>query len=132
MRFNSIFLITNDTTLAKKIAKDLWETNKSWTVISCDNCYDYEFKKYIKHNKSLVVTDGKCFSETQPNAFIKHCERDKICPIFITNKTEEYMLPHTMYTALEEIFLDSLEYVHDDRDQESYKTLIEVLKVYLW
>ena len=79
----------------------------------------------------MVITDGKCFEKTQPNSFIKYCEKDLICPIFVTNKHKKDMLCHTMYSALEDIFLDSLEYVHDERDQQSYDTLIEVLRVYL-
>lgn len=132
MRFNSLMLISNDEELAKKIAKEVWKYNTNWTVISVTDCFDYNFKKYISENKTLIVSDGECFRNTKPNNFIKYCDTYKILPIFISTKNNENSLPHEMYMMLEDIYLDTLEYIHDDRDISSYDTLISIIKNYIW
>lgn len=132
MQFNSIFLISNDYDLAHKIGMDLWEIRKSWTLIKTDDYDDYNFKKYIKENKSIVIIDSKCFEKITPNKFIEYCEKYKILPLFITHKKNDERIQHTMYVALEEIFMDSLEYFHADEDKDSYNDFIAIIKNYLW
>ena len=90
------------------------------------------FKQYIDENKSLVAMSGEDIKDIKPNTFIEFCEKHKVLPMFITNKDVESRLEHCMYTLIEEIFLDSVEYFHAKEDESSYNTFIEINKVYLW
>lgn len=133
MQYNSITLISNNLEVGKQIALDLWNINKTWVVVTCDNCLDYEYLSFIKKMKTITVTDSKCFENIKPNKFIKYCERYKVCPIFITDKSNNTdTLQHTMYKAIGEVLQDSVEYIHDSKDKDTYNELIGMLKVSLW
>ena len=127
-------LISNNIILAEKIARDVWENAKNYSIVKCDNTYDRNFLTYIRSNKSIIITSGASFEIKNINDFIKYCKKNKILPIFITDKENRcnYDFPHTMYTAVEEIFPDSCEYFHDYEDNQTYNDFKTILMELLW
>ena len=132
MWYNNIMIITNVTTNIKDIIRDIWERNKSWCVISTDNCLDYEVKNYItKNDRVILMNDGECFKEHTPNKFIRYCQKYKILPIFLSD-IDNLDFPHLMYSNIEEVLEDSFEYMHKSRDSKVYEEFLNLIGGFLW
>lgn len=37
-----------------------------------------------------------------------------------------------MYSNIEEIFLDSMDYIHDEKDSNTYQEFLKIVGHYLW
>lgn len=144
-KYTKFLFVTNDIDLGKMIAKDLWERRKSWCVVSTDNIYDDSIKSFMKNDefKAIIVTKPTIILTKKVNYFIKFCEDYNILPIFITKKSDyKSDMVHTMYSNLEEILEDSLEYIHNDEEIKvkddddghinDYQYMLNLLTRYLW
>lgn len=146
-KYSKFLFITNDMDLGKKIAKDLWERRKSWCVVSTDDIYDPGIKSFLENDdfKTMIVTKPDVILAKKVNYFIKFCEEYNALPIFISKKSEyKTDMVHIMYSNLEEVLEDSLEYIHNDEDDfsfeditddeciDEYKYMLNILTEYLW
>lgn len=147
-KYTKFLFITNDIELGKTIAKDLWERCKSWCVVSTDDIYDNSLKSFMKNDefKAIIVTKPDVILAKKVNYFVKFCEEYKVLPIFITKKSDYNAdMVHIMYSNLEEVLEDSLEYIHNDEEDfnfnleniedgyiDEYKYMLNILTEYLW
>ena len=146
-KYSKFLFITNDISLGKKIAKDLWERRKSWCVVSTDDIYDPGIKSFLENDdfKTMIVTKPDVILNKKVNYFIKFCEEYNALPIFISKKSEyKTDMVHIMYSNLEEVLEDSLEYIHNDEEYfdfedimddeciDEYKYMLNILTEYLW
>ena len=135
MQYRTIAIITYDCELAKKMAKEAWEKNKSWCIASTNNIYDYDVKTYMskEDNKLVLITTPDKIKTKKVNHFISFCEKYKVLPIFIThadNYADDFC--HVMHSNIGEIFTNSFEYIHHDNDTESYSYAVDELLRCLW
>ena len=146
-KYTKFLFITNDVELGKKIAKDLWQRRKSWCVVSTDDIYDVNLKSFMKDNdfKAMIVTTPDVMLSKKVNYFVNFCEKYNVLPIFITKKSDyKTDITHIMYSNLEEVLEDSLEYIHNDEDfadfvldtsdntLDEYTYMLNILTEYLW
>lgn len=133
MSFDHILILCEDKDLSLKIGKDLWEKNKNWCVVTVTNCFDDEYKRFLKRYKTISLNDTNCWKDKKVNDFIKYCTKRKILPIFVTIKKDlEKSFAHLMYSNIEEIFLDSMDYIHDEKDSNTYQEFLKIVGHYLW
>jgi hypothetical protein len=96
--------------------------------------------------KAMIVTKPDVILAKKVNYFINFCKEYKILPIFITKKSDyKSDMVHIMYSNLEEVLEDSLEYIHNDEEDfelnleniedgyiDEYKYMLNILTEYLW
>ena len=97
------------------------------------NGYDYKIKHFIseENNRNIIVTNPDWIFQRKVNSYINYCKNYNIVPFFISEKNN-LDKTHLLYTNLEEIYPDSTEYIHCDKDEETYKMELSILKSYLW
>lgn len=134
-KYRHFLFITNNHQLSKDIAIQLWNKNKSWCVASTDNIYDHNVKKFMNTDdyKLILLTKPDVIVEKKVNDFIRFCEKHQVLPIFITT-TDTYNddITHVMYSNIEDVLVDSFEYIHNPKDTQSYKEMLNILLEYLW
>jgi hypothetical protein len=115
--------------------------------VSTDDIYDVNIKSFLKRDdfKTMIITQPDIILSKKVNYFINFCEKYNILPIFITKKSEyKTDITHIMYSNLEEVLEDSLEYIHNDEDfsdfvfdtsqdaVDEYTYMLNILTEYLW
>jgi hypothetical protein len=100
---------------------------------------------YHEWRKNRLTNAISYFKIYLNNLYRDFCEKYNILPIFITKKSEyKTDITHIMYSNLEEVLEDSLEYIHNDEDfsdfvfdtsqdaVDEYTYMLNILTEYLW
>lgn len=134
-KYKHILFVTDELELTTTITKELWQYNTNWCIVSTDNIYTYDVKTFLNRDdyKLMVITNSKKIIERKVNEFVNFCKKYNILPIFITTtETYDKSLSHIMYSNIEELFDDSFEYIHNEKDPNCYTVMLNMLREYLW
>ena len=83
----NILIISDD--FFTDLGNAMWRINTNYTVIKCTDFKNYDFRKYIKANPSIVLTRSKDLENETPVKFAEFLNEYNIRLIVFPNKKKK-------------------------------------------
>lgn len=83
----NILIVSDD--FFTKLGNEMWRINTNYTVIKCTDFKDFNFRKYIKANPSIVLTRSKDLENETPITFAEFLREYNIRLIVFPNKKKK-------------------------------------------